>query len=320
MTNPSAVPVDALSTLIAERTQYEDWIRALEARRDAVPAHILERVRTDYRLRLQGVLDRLSSHGDDLLTILTDVDTRLTAVEAQVAQREEARLEGELRALVGEYTPEQWELTRAELDAELRGLTSERDQLAAERDSLREIYEQVVPAESLAEAAPAATDSPTSAPAAEERGDSGGRAASPMSIAVEIDVAAPDRAARDTADPFAIERVDDRDEAEYATRGGGRIGSSLDLETDASPVMDPLGELGFLAPLPEPGTRSRADASAADRRSTTPSGGGSAQGGRAGGEARPADSAKTLRCQECGAMNYATEWYCERCGGELATL
>ena len=28
--------------------------------------------------------------------------------------------------------------------------------------------------------------------------------------------------------------------------------------------------------------------------------------------------AKTLRCGECGTMNYPTEWYCERCGGELA--
>lgn len=27
---------------------------------------------------------------------------------------------------------------------------------------------------------------------------------------------------------------------------------------------------------------------------------------------------KTLRCGECGTMNYPTEWYCERCGGELA--
>lgn len=29
---------------------------------------------------------------------------------------------------------------------------------------------------------------------------------------------------------------------------------------------------------------------------------------------------KTLKCPECGATNYPTEWYCERCGGELATL
>jgi uncharacterized OB-fold protein len=29
---------------------------------------------------------------------------------------------------------------------------------------------------------------------------------------------------------------------------------------------------------------------------------------------------KTLKCQECSTMNYPTEWYCERCGAELAAL
>ena len=29
---------------------------------------------------------------------------------------------------------------------------------------------------------------------------------------------------------------------------------------------------------------------------------------------------KTLKCPECGAANYPTEWYCEHCGGELATM
>ena len=29
---------------------------------------------------------------------------------------------------------------------------------------------------------------------------------------------------------------------------------------------------------------------------------------------------KTLRCGECGTMNYPTEWYCERCGAELSAL
>ncbi len=38
---------------------------------------------------------------------------------------------------------------------------------------------------------------------------------------------------------------------------------------------------------------------------------------------RPAaqiEQAKTLKCSECGALNYPTEWYCERCGAELASL
>ena len=32
------------------------------------------------------------------------------------------------------------------------------------------------------------------------------------------------------------------------------------------------------------------------------------------------EQSKTLKCSECGALNYPTEWYCERCGAELAAL
>jgi hypothetical protein len=32
------------------------------------------------------------------------------------------------------------------------------------------------------------------------------------------------------------------------------------------------------------------------------------------------EQTKTLRCTECNTMNFPTEWYCERCGGELAAL
>ena len=33
-----------------------------------------------------------------------------------------------------------------------------------------------------------------------------------------------------------------------------------------------------------------------------------------------ADGVKSLKCSECAALNYPTEWYCERCGAELASL
>lgn len=32
------------------------------------------------------------------------------------------------------------------------------------------------------------------------------------------------------------------------------------------------------------------------------------------------EAEKTLKCSECGSMNFPTEWYCEKCGAELATL
>src|SRR5260370_14494783 len=33
-----------------------------------------------------------------------------------------------------------------------------------------------------------------------------------------------------------------------------------------------------------------------------------------------AEVAKTLKCKGCGTMNLATEWNCEKCGGELAAM
>lgn len=39
-----------------------------------------------------------------------------------------------------------------------------------------------------------------------------------------------------------------------------------------------------------------------------------------GRESTGVDGTKTLKCSECSAMNYPTEWYCERCGAELASL
>lgn len=39
-----------------------------------------------------------------------------------------------------------------------------------------------------------------------------------------------------------------------------------------------------------------------------------------GAATAPDTTARTLRCGECGTMNRPTEWYCEKCGGELAAL
>lgn len=39
-----------------------------------------------------------------------------------------------------------------------------------------------------------------------------------------------------------------------------------------------------------------------------------------GAPSRGSKATKSLKCKECGAMNVPTEWYCERCGAELAAL
>lgn len=69
--------------------------------------------------------------------------------------------------------------------------------------------------------------------------------------------------------------------------------------------------------LPSPPQRDSFD-DLAFLRSITDSGSGTPTSGTP----KPAGSepAKTLRCTECGTMNFPTEWYCERCGGELAAF
>jgi hypothetical protein len=81
------------------------------------------------------------------------------------------------------------------------------------------------------------------------------------------------------------------------------------------PAVDELAFLKSVADEPKP---------AAGRRPSNP---GAAQGSRAvetapapAGKAGAPGVAKTLKCGECGTLNRPTEWYCERCGAELAGI
>ena len=78
----------------------------------------------------------------------------------------------------------------------------------------------------------------------------------------------------------------------------------------------PSDELAFLKSVTEVDTAET---------KARPSGGQAAPAAQAapesgGGKATAAQQAKTLKCGECGTMNRPTEWYCERCGAELAAL
>jgi hypothetical protein len=81
-------------------------------------------------------------------------------------------------------------------------------------------------------------------------------------------------------------------------------------------AVDELAFLKSVADEPKP---------AASRRPSNP--GASAQASRAvetapapPGKAGAPGVAKTLKCGECGTLNRPTEWYCERCGAELAGI
>jgi hypothetical protein len=83
-------------------------------------------------------------------------------------------------------------------------------------------------------------------------------------------------------------------------------------------AVDELAFLKSVADEPKP---------AAGRRTSNPGVSATPQASRAvdtapapSGKSGAPGVAKTLKCGECGTLNRPTEWYCERCGAELAGI
>jgi hypothetical protein len=82
-------------------------------------------------------------------------------------------------------------------------------------------------------------------------------------------------------------------------------------QTPAPPNRSPFDEFPVLRPGSGAGSPPAATTAVATPPAVPKSG---------GGQDPRSEQHKTLKCPECGAANYPTEWYCERCGGELATM
>jgi hypothetical protein len=93
-----------------------------------------------------------------------------------------------------------------------------------------------------------------------------------------------------------------KDELDFLKSVAVDQSSSLSAQAAAGNKLPPEPPAPIAPPAPEP-----ASAKASEAPSQGRSSGSSSQ-------------AKTLKCGECGTLNRPTEWYCERCGAELAAL
>ena len=281
--------IEAVSALIGERTKFEGWIATLDAKTD-VPKHVLEKVRNDYTGRLSAVLKGFSAHVPALETALASIKSRDGALALQEQSSRDEHAEGELRHMVGELDNDQWEQVRIGHEATLKRLETDRAALATELEAVQR---------SLAAATDAGQRTRTmSGPAAAAPA----AAPEPVAPAAPAPVAPPEAAAPaapvTVVTPIAPSPVPERaaagDDLGFLRGGSSRAESPSSFTPPASGA-----EASRLSLVTDDTARAVA---------TPPS---SAASGTA---------AKTLRCGECATMNYATEWYCERCGGELAVL
>lgn len=276
---------DALQQLLDERKRFEQWIATLESKRESTPQHVYERVHADYEQRLATVRHQLTERAGEIRSAISGLTDRLSRATEQETARVDELHEAELRAVVGEFTPEQGELRKREVEVDLKRFADEKKKISDELNQLLVIIEQTTDQGSPTE--------PAAAPAQPD--------------ATRVRSRTPSRSRAAMHNPPAIEEEK----------------PSVPIEslapTDGLPVAPPetAGETGASAPA-APGT---ADAQGKpESRSASHSKRGKANGFSPAAQDTRRANEKTLKCGECGAMNYPTEWYCESCGAELSAL
>ena len=289
MTNVTGL--NDLNALLEERARYENWIAQLNAKREQTPTHVFERVRGDYAARLDTVMTQLRSRAEGVQSSASSLQERVTTLTNEETSRRDVRAEIELRAMVGEYTTERANEELAACDADIGRLESERTATASELHRLQEILALV-------------------------RQPSGAAPAPPRPVAAAPAPAPPSPA---TQPPRPLGAPVPRPEPASAVDELAFLNSVMDRAAEnPAPLAAPPGA-PRLEDIPLVTSLETADR-------------GEPQQWREGLSLRqasgtpsflkgmPTEQVKTLKCQECGTMNYPTEWYCERCGGELAAM
>ena len=300
-----------IESLLADRDRLQGWLDRLNESGGSAPPTVRERVRADYEGRLAEVVARLSGFTTALEASLATVRSQLAHLGDLKIEAEETRAEAALRHGVGEYTDEEWQNLEAEAGGKIHGLGADIDRLQDEASRLEEVLSQVA----LPEPGPVVEEAPAMRAPGED---------------AEVEVIEAEEVMLVSHAPPA----GDEDIVEYADAGEQGPVRQAPIEAPrftpkGGGVERPMRErpartLRFPTPAPEPASPSAVDEmtflksvsletqAAQDRATETK---GPARGVRAGNI-----TAKTLKCTDCGAMNRPTEWYCERCGAELAAL
>ncbi len=331
--------LDVVTALMEERAKFETWLAALESRRGTTPRNVYDRVRLDYETRLSGVMDELKSHAAELEEQAGRYTARLAELADQEQAQREARAEAELRAHVGELSPNEWDATAKAADESLAGIAAEQAVAGADLNRVHELL-------AAATATSPTVAEPEPAPEPPERAVQAEPKARPEPASTGRPHEPEGRHGPPPAPGSRTPEESSFDELAFLKS----VVSPLGSRTPAQPLARPVKPSGPQITQDQSDTLaeslvSRAGQSPQERAAFVqepdddPTAGLVGKAGdpsRLGGQPYAANVAgnspivlrpsgaveqpKTLKCGECGAMNYPTEWYCERCGAELAAL
>ncbi len=311
MTDFERQDLSEVESLLASRQQLTGWLEKIDAAGSKTPPTVRQRVRTDYEARLAQVVESLRGHSDVISSTLEGLRSQTREYQAFRSEEEETLAEAELRHSVGEYSEAEWQRVADDCGGKIAGLNEELNRLAGETGRLEEVLSQIAPP-------PAPEPEPVIEPVAfapEPEPVPEPELEAPVVLSLEEEPAAPTPPSA-TAAPAPIELPE---APRFVPRGGLKPRESgparsipfpapaASKEPLAPPPASSVDELTFLKSM------TLDPRNAAGQATTTVP--------EVRGPERPAPtSAKTLKCGECGSLNRPTEWYCERCGAELAAV
>jgi len=306
MSRKNRMSISAVEKLIEQRRLFQDWLTKLASDVEGMPPHVVSRVRNDYRARLDGVVTELGEHSDALREALDEAQLRHDGLDAQHQAKKDELAELRLRRHVGEMDELEFKEQSGTMKVALEGIQKELAAALRDIERFEEILDIIAadstPEEPVVAAAPPPPPPPPPAPKAEAPAPEAPReprrsspdVAKSDELAFLRSVTTAAQAAKAAQAQKGPEKPAPRDEkpavrdeqpAVVAQAGGDSF--------DAAPHMlkMPVSEHD------EPEAPAAAPAKPAKK-----------------------DEDAALTCGECGATNRPTEWYCEKCGAELAAF
>jgi chaperonin cofactor prefoldin len=284
--------LESATQLMEEREKYESWLEDLEAKKDSTPPKVFDRVRQDYLARLQTVIEQLSQYTETLEEHAQTLQTKLRELEMAEEAITEQQEEAGLRKKVGEITAAEWDSSSKKAQKELAKNREQQESMSADLERIRSLLEIEEEAEE-----------PPPPPKKKSKKDF-----NELEFLTSVVGSAP------TAPP------PERKSGEAARKSGeAERTSGAAPKTPTPPAAAPAQAAAPVAAPPPaaatpatPGSQPAQSPIATQRKSDAAL--------TVSAEAQDAEQPKTLKCTECGAMNYPSEWYCERCGAELTVV
>ena len=349
--NDSGNPIEKL---LQDRAQFVSWLTRLHSTGDgnsAVPELVRGRVRADYERRLEAVLEELRGHTSALEEQVEGLSARAHELSVREREHREQLAEAEVRHVVGEYDDGKWDGIRAELLKLIGHVHEELGHTTAEVERLTEVLGTIrVPLAPAPEPPPLNVSAPRPSVAPPIMPELVTPLAPPPEPVYPVNATPPSGTAEIPFRQSTPRPATPKPPAATPPRKEDQPGRTLWFPSGKPDAAAPgaagkLDELAFLksvtgsepphppgpsTPTPRPrpsGGFTRAPEAPVPPPSSPPPPLPEPPVTKAPpppsldpGRDRPSAGQKTLKCGECGTLNRPTEWYCERCGAELAAL